>query len=130
MIQNSQEVLVKAVNLYLEESARNAAKNTAEGWFYLNPTNPNEVLSAAFVGTIVNPKDIKETIRNLAKTVFGYVPGRKKDLSESQVKANKAALESAGNVVKSTEVIREGLKAKALESAVDADEGDEGDEEE
>ena len=65
----------------------------------------------AFTGSVADSKAVNDLRATLAKTLFGYQPGRNQ--SDDVKAANKKAREQAMEMIRTTDAIKNGLRAQA-----------------
>lgn len=65
----------------------------------------------AFTGSVADSKAVNDLRATLAKTLFGYQPGRNQ--SDEVKAANKKAREQAMEMIRTTDAIKNGLRAQA-----------------
>lgn len=98
------EKFLRVINEGLEsEARRNAIEDSSIPWLEEDEESEEKTV---FSGTLADRKVVNGLILNLAKSLFGY----KKEIPTEK---KRAAKESAMNLIKGNEQMREGLKQNA-----------------
>lgn len=102
---NDQKALLAVIVEGLKERIRAQAKSDQNGWKLTDEDGkPTET---AFDGVLADRADVNKTVNVLARTVYGYDKDAPKE-------AKDAAKEKAMALVRGSDDIRNGLKARAL----------------
>ncbi len=102
---NDSGKLIEIINAGLDKHAEKAASIEPTGWLQEN----EEGEPTAFSGTQADNKKVNSLVLTLAKTVFGFEKGMTREQKQ-------AAKQSAGEMIRNTAAIKEGLRKSAAGS--------------
>lgn len=102
---NDQAALLQVIVDGLTERVRAQAKANSEGW--MKTDEDGKPTDTPFDGVLADRADVNKTVNVLARTVYGYDKDASKESKE-------AAKEKAMALVRGSDDIRNGLKARAL----------------
>ena len=99
------EKFLAVINEGLASFERKSLKNGAEPWTVQDEDGNST--GKPFTGTIANSKSVNTLVLTLAKTIFGYA-------KEAKVELKRAAKESALEMIRGNEAMKQGLKRSAV----------------